>query len=138
MEPIALSKGLPDKVLVPPGWHTTYNIAFQSATIFAYSLLLIYLLHNSYKYLFKLKRYTVLTHTVFYSFAILLAIGRIYQHACAFEYLTNYKIRLLNGLDDGFTVCVGISQVVVIAEIVFAMELFKQELNEMDDAEVCV
>jgi hypothetical protein len=32
---------------------------------------------------------------------------------------------------DGFSICVGISQVVVIAEIVYAMELFKTEMVEI-------
>jgi hypothetical protein len=32
---------------------------------------------------------------------------------------------------DGFSICIGISQVVVVAEIVFAMELFKTEMVEI-------
>lgn len=72
-----------------------------------------------------------MTHSLFYLFAVLLSVGRIYQHACTFHWLVNYKLRFLNNLCDGFSVCIGISQVIVIAEIVYAMQLFKIEMDEV-------
>lgn len=64
----------------------------------------------------------------------MLASVRIIQHSMSFNWLMNYRLRLLNSLNDGFSVCIGISQVVVVAEIVFAMELFKLEIDTMDQA----
>jgi hypothetical protein len=98
-------------VLVPtdPYWKYQVNMAIQIVSIVLYSILLAYVLHNTYVYLWLKQRYKVMTHSVFYTFAICLAVGRIYQHACTFKYLTNYKLRLLNNLNDGFSVCIGIS-----------------------------
>jgi hypothetical protein len=53
-----------------------------------------------------------------------MSVSRILQHAFSFEFLTNYIIRFMNNLSDGFSVCIGISQVIVVAEIVYVMELF--------------
>ena len=93
---------------------------------------MIFVLHNTYQYLVVKKRYKVMTHTIFYSFAILVALGRIIQHSLSFHYLVNEKLRALNNLNDGFSVCIGISQVVVVSEIAFAMQIFLTELESMD------
>ena len=90
------------------------------------------MLHNTYQYLVVKKRYKVMTHTIFYSFAILVALGRIIQHSLSFHYLVNEKLRTFNNLNDGFSVCIGISQVVVVSEIAFAMQIFLTELESMD------
>ena len=94
--------------------------------------MLIFVLHNTYQYLVVKKRYKVMTHTIFYSFAILVALGRIIQHSLSFHYLVNEKLRTFNNLNDGFSVCIGISQVVVVSEIAFAMQIFLTELESMD------
>ena len=127
---------MPTDVAVPtePAWEYNTNIAIQVFAILLYSVLLIYVLHNTYVYLWLKKKYEVLTHTVFYFFAIMLASCRIVQHSMSFNWLMNYRLRLLNSLNDGFSVCIGISQVVVVAEIVLAMELFKLEIDTMDQA----
>ena len=93
---------------------------------------MIFVLHNTYQYLVVKKRYKVMTHTIFYSFAILVALGRIIQHSLSFHYLVNEKLRTFNNLNDGFSVCIGISQVVVVSEIAFAMQIFLTELESMD------
>jgi hypothetical protein len=125
-------------VAVPtePHWKYSLNEGIQITDIVLYSLLLIYVLHNTYKYLWIKRRYKVLTHALFYAFAIMLAVGRIYQHACSFNWLSTYKLRFLNNMCDGFSVCIGISQVVVVAELVFAMELFKTEMGEQESTEL--
>lgn len=71
---------LPDKIAVPtdPYWQYLLNFAIQIASIALYGVLLVFLLHNTYKYLWLKQRYKVMTHTMFYSFALLLAVGRIY------------------------------------------------------------
>lgn len=125
---------MPEVVAVPtdPQWKYNVNLAMQITVMVLYSVLLVYVLHNTYRYLVLAKRYKVLTHALFYTFAVMLAIARIYQHASSFDYLTNYKLRFLNNLSDGFSVCIGISQVIVISELYYAMELLQAELMTMD------
>jgi hypothetical protein len=38
--------------------------------------------------------------------------------------MVNEFLRALNNLNDGFSVCIGISQVVVVSELAFAMQIF--------------
>lgn len=92
-----------------PYWKYQANMIIQIVSIVLYSILLAYSLHNTYLYLWLRQRYKILTHSVFYTFAILLAIGRIYQHACSFNWITNFKLKFLNNLNDGLSVCIGIS-----------------------------
>ena len=70
---------LPDDILVPtdPVWKYRYNIFVQVFSIGLYTTLLVYVVHNIYVHLWLKKRYKVLTHTVFYTFAFCLAVGRI-------------------------------------------------------------
>lgn len=106
-----LPGAVPEEVAVPtdPQWKYNVNLVMQITAMVLYSILLVYVLHNTYRYLVLAKRYKVLTHALFYTFAVLLAIARIFQHASSFTYLTNYKLRFLNNLSDGFSVCIGIS-----------------------------
>lgn len=83
-------------VPVSPEWKYKVNIAYQTLAILLYSTVLIFVLHNTYKYLFVKKRYKVMTHSIFYSFAILVALGRIIQHSLSFNYMINEKLRALN------------------------------------------
>jgi undecaprenyl pyrophosphate phosphatase UppP len=69
---------------------------------------------------------------MFYLFAILLSLGRITQHSLSFTFLVNQLLRTLNNINDGFSICIGISQIIVITEIVFSMQLFQTEINSMD------
>jgi undecaprenyl pyrophosphate phosphatase UppP len=69
---------------------------------------------------------------MFYLFAILLSLGRITQHSLSFTFLVNQLLRTLNNINDGFSICIGISQIIVITEIVFSMQLFQIEINSMD------
>lgn len=68
-----------EDVLVPrdPAWKYRVNLAIQSTAMVLYIILLVYVLHNTYRYVVVAKRYKVLTHALFYTFAILLAICRI-------------------------------------------------------------
>ena len=115
-----------------PYWKYNVNILIQTFSIFLYSLVLIFTLHNTYRYLVINKRYKVLTHSMFYMFAILLSVGRITQHSLSYDFLVNQLLRTLNNMNDGFSICIGISQIIVITEIVFSMQLFQTEINSMD------
>ena len=106
-----------------------YNFAIQVTAIALYSVMLMALLHNFYHYLILKKRYKVLTHLLFYSFAILLSIGRIMQRGYSFTYLISPIIIYLNELNDSFSVCIGVSQVVVVSEMVVSMWLLQTELD---------
>jgi hypothetical protein len=108
-------------VPLSPEWKFKVNIGYQTLAILLYSIVLIFVLHNTYKYLIVKKRYKVMTHSIFYSFAILVALGRITQHSLSFHFMVNEFLRALNNLNDGFSVCIGISQVVVVSELAFAM-----------------
>ena len=111
-------------------------MGIQIFAIILYLIVLVYNLHNTYKYLVINKRYKVLTHSLFYTFAISLSIGRIIQHANQFSWLSNHFLKCLNQMNDGFSICIGISQIIVICEIVFAMQLFQTELHSMDANQV--
>ena len=102
-----------------------YNFAIQVLAIVSYSVMLFALLHNFYFYLVLKKRYKVLTHDLFYFFAILLATGRILQHAFSFNYFFSQLTIYLNELNDGFSVCIGISQIVVVSEMVVSIQLLE-------------
>jgi hypothetical protein len=114
-----------------PADQQAFNVLIQITAIALYSILLVFILHNTYKYLWARQRYRVITHSMFYTFALCLVIGRIYEHLKSFSYYVTYYLRFLNNMCDGFSICIGISQVVVVAEIVFAMELFKTEMVEI-------
>jgi hypothetical protein len=49
----------PTDILVPrdPEWKYNYNIFLQVSSIVLYSALLIFIVHNSYEYLWRKKRY---------------------------------------------------------------------------------
>lgn len=85
------------------------NIAMQVTAILLYFVLLVCVLYNTFRYVVLAKRYKVVTHSLFYTFVVLLAITRIYQHASSFNYLSNRKLSILNNLSDGYSVCIGIS-----------------------------
>jgi hypothetical protein len=109
-----------------------YNFVIQVLAIVFYSVMLFALLHNFYFYLILKKRYKVLTHDLFYFFAILLAIFRILQHAFSFNYFYSPLAVYLNELNDGFSVCIGVSQIVVVSEMVVSMQLLEKELDTME------
>ena len=44
----------------------------------------------------------------------------------------------MNNLSDGFSVCIGISQVIVISEISYAMQLLQAELMTMDRESIMI
>lgn len=108
-----------------------FNGLIQVVALMLYTALLMYVLHNTYRYLWVRGRYKIITHSMFYTFAMLLALCRILEHSLSFQYYVTYKLRFLNNMADGFSICIGIAQVVVVAEIVFAMELFKTEMVEV-------
>jgi hypothetical protein len=117
-------------IMVEPDQQMMNNL-IQATALVLYGALLIYLLHNVYKYLWVRKRYKVITHSMFYTFALCMTVTRLIEHIASFRYFITYFLRFLNNMADGFSICVGISQVVVIAEIVYAMELFKTEMVEI-------
>lgn len=101
----------------------------QIITILLYSIVLMFAAINTWKYVISKKRWQVVPIALFYLFATLLAIVRIIMHVIELVdmYYLNKKIQVCNQVADAFSVCIGISQLHVIMELIFTIQLFRAE-----------
>lgn len=105
-------------------------------TLLLYLVLLLLALHNIAKYLYSKQRYKVYPITVFYLFSLLLCFARVVQHSESFKYYMNTKIAYANSMADGFSICIGLSQLLVVLELILTIRLYKVELVTDDEDEV--
>jgi uncharacterized membrane protein HdeD (DUF308 family) len=118
----------PSNVILVPDDKEIQNIFLQSVTMAVYVLILIFAFRNTFKYVIRKQRYKLLPVVLLYVFGSLICVTRIVQHCISFTYLQYTGIWTCNEIADGFSVCVGVSQVLSLAELLLTIWLFKIDL----------
>ena len=113
-----------------PVANLTETIIVRSATLLIYFLLLVMAVHNTVRYLIYKHRYREFAVMVFYFFTYILISARICQYSVQLTtYLMSQKIRDFIVLADGCSVCLGLSQVALVCDIIITLQLFRDQIN---------
>ena len=101
-----------------------------------YLALLGFGLHNTFRYLLLKQRYKVFPLVFFYVFATSLCVVRILQHCYSVLFYEDPINASLNSMANGFSICIGLSQLIVVVELVITIQMYQKELLAECDAEI--
>ena len=78
------------------------------------------------------QRYKEFSVTIYYIFFVSLFVARIIQTCFSFDWINNRRIKTAIVGADSFSVCIGLSQVMLIADLIITMQYF-EALNRIQD-----
>lgn len=101
------------------------NILLRSCLLLVYGGLLAWTVYNIVMYLILKQRYKEYSILLYYSFFTALFVVRIVQTCLQFGYINNARIKSCIVAADGFSVCIGLSHVALIGELIISLQYFE-------------
>jgi len=101
------------------------NILLRSTTLCIYGGFLGWTLFSIVMYLILRQRYKEISIMLYYIHFTGLCVSRIVQTCFQFMYVSSDRIKSAIMVADGFSVCIGLSQVALIGDLIISLQYFE-------------
>ena len=111
----------------PDSFHQAMNVLLRIATLIIYGALLAQTVFHVVKYVIFKKRYKEFSTVTYYLSVLGLFATRIVQTVLQFSYINSDPIKTAIVVADGFAVCVGLSQIALIGDLIITLQYYEAQ-----------
>ena len=112
--------------------HFWLNFTLRVGVLFIYGFFLFWTVYNIINYLVIKKRYKEFAIILYYTFFFALFVARIVQTIYEFEVINDHRVKNCIVASDGFSVVIGLTQVLLIGDLIISLQCFEQQAQFSD------